>query len=183
MNDVFTDEQLNIGKVLVIGSGHKLKPAQIKKLIRAKTVRKLKWSGVHDDVDTFILSTMYKAVSALENHDLIGADVYRVEGDDAVTTMLTLKTGGKCKAVSLDAKSVKKLHNACLTKQEVDRAKRQMSNAIEIHNDLSVILTKQKMTAGIAKKTKAFDKLVTGYGDVELAATITKIKDVMTNSW
>lgn len=183
MNEIFTDDQLNIGKVLVIGSGHNLKLSQIKQLIRASKVRKIKWSGNYDDIDTFILSTMYKAISALEIGELIGADVYRVEGDDVVLTMLAMKTGGRCKSVNLDAKNVKKLHNACLTKQSIDRAKSSMANAVEIHNDLSVLLTKQKMKNGVTKKTNALDKVVQGYADTELAETLGKIKDVMSNTW
>lgn len=183
MNEIFTDDQLNIGKVLVIGSGHNLKLSQIKQLIRAGKVRKIKWSGNYDDIDTFILSTMYKAISALEIGELIGADVYRVEGDDVVLTMLAMKTGGRCKSVNLDAKNVKKLHNACLTKQSIDRAKSSMANAVEIHNNLSVLLTKQKMKNGVTKKTNALDKVVQGYADAELAETLEKIKDVMSKTW
>jgi hypothetical protein len=183
MNEIFTDDQLNIGKVLVIGSGHNLKLSQIKELIRASKVRKIMWSGNYDDIDTFILSTMYKAISALEIGELTGADVYRVEGDDVVLTMLAMKTGGRCKSINLDAKNVKKLHNACLTKQSIDRAKSSMSNAVEIHNDLSVLLTKQKMKNGVTKKTNALDKVVQGYADAELAETLEKIKDVMSKTW
>jgi hypothetical protein len=183
MNDIFSDDQLNIGKVLVIGSGHNLKLSQIKQLIRASKVRKIKWSGNYDDIDTFVQSVMYKAISALEIDEFFGADVYRVDGDDAVTTMLAMKTGGRCKAVYLDDKNVKKLHNACLTKQSIDRAKRMMANAIETHNDLSVVLTKQKIKNSVTKKTNALDKVVQGYADAELATTLEKIKDVMRNTW
>jgi hypothetical protein len=183
MDDVFTDEQLNIGKVLVLAGGHKLKLAEIKRLTRATKVRKLKWSGNYDDVDTFVLSTMYKTISALGNNDLIGGDVYRVDGDDAVTTMLALKTGGACKSVNLDSKSVKKLHNACLTKQSIDITKREMIRAIESHNDLSVMLTKQMKKNSVTKKTNALDKLVQGYADTELDLTVGRIKDVMENTW
>jgi len=183
MNDIFTDEQLSIGKVLVVGSGHNLKVSQIKQLIRANKVRKIKWSGIYNDVDTFVLSVMHKAISALDIDDLIGADVYRVDGDDAVTTMLVIKTGGKCKAVNLDAKNVKNLHNACLTKQDIDRAKRHMVNAIESHNELSITLTKQKIKNGVTKKTNALNKVIQGYADAELAITLEKIKGLMSSTW
>ena len=183
MTDIFTDDQLSIGKVLVIGSGHNLKVSQIKQLIRANKVRKLKWSGNYDDVDTFVLSVMHKAISALDIDDLIGSDVYRVDGDDAVVTMLVIKTSGKCKSVNLDAKNVKNLHNACLTKQGIDRTKRQMANAIESHNELSIMLTKQKIENGISKKTNALSKVIQGYADAELATTLEKIKYVMSNTW
>lgn len=183
MNDLFTDEQLNIGKVLVLAGGHKLKLAEIKRLTRATKVRKLKWSGNFDDVDTFVLSTMYKTISALGIEDLMGGDVYRVYGDNAVTTMLALKTGGACKSVNLNTKDIKKLHNACLTKQGIDKAKREMIKAIESHNDLSVILTKQMTKNSVTKKTNALDKLVRGYADAELDVTVGKIKEVMEKTW
>jgi hypothetical protein len=183
MNDVFTDEQLNVGKVLVLACGHKLKLAEIKRLTKATKVRKLKWSGNYDDVDTFVLSAMYKTISALGIDDLIGGDVYRVDGEDAVTTMLVLKTGSACKSVNLDAKNIKKLHNACLTKEGIDKARREMIRAIESHNDLSVMLTKQKMKNSVTKKTNALDKLIQGYADAELNATLGKIKEVMKNTW
>lgn len=183
MNDVFTDDQLNIGKVLVVGSGHNLKMSQIKQLIRANKVRRIKWSGNYDDVDTFLLSVMYKAISALDIKELIGADVFRVDGNDAVTTMLAIKTGGKCISVNLDAVNIKKLHNACLTKQGIDIAKRQMAHAIQSHNDLSVMLTKQKVKNFVTKKTIALDKVMQGYADAELATTLEKINDVMSSTW
>jgi hypothetical protein len=183
MDEMYTDEQLNIGKVLVVGSGHKLKISQIKQLIRADKVRKIKWSGNVDDVDTFVLSVICRAIIALKIDDLIDADLYRVDGDGTAMTMLGIKTGGKCKTVNLDAKNIKRLHNAIFTKDRIDRAKRQMDRAIESHNDLSAILTKQKIKNGMKKKTNALDKIVQGYADDELAATLEKIKDVMSNTW
>ena len=183
MNDVFTDEQLNIGKVLVLAAGHKLKLAEIKRLTRATKVRKLQWSGNYDDIDAFVLSTMYKSISALGIHNLIGGDVFRVDGDDAVTSMLALKTDAVCKSVNFDAKSIKKLHNACLTKQSIDIAKKQMMSAIDSHNDLSVVFTKQKLKNSITKKTKALDKLIQDYANSELNATVVKIREVMENTW
>jgi hypothetical protein len=183
MDDVFTDEQLNIGKVLMLATRHKLKLAEIKRLTRATKVRKLKWSGNYDDVDTFVLSTMYKAIYALDNNELIGGDVYRVDGDDAVTSMLALKTSGVYKSVNLDSKNIKRLHNACLTKQSIDNTKREIFRAIGSHNDLSVVLTKQMKKNSVTKKTNALDKLLQGYADTELNLTIDKIKDIMGNTW
>jgi len=183
MNDVFTDEQLNVGKVLVLACGHKLKLEEIKRMTKATKVRKLKWTVEEDDIDTFVLATMYKTISALGRQNLIGSDVYRVSGDDAVTTMMTFKLGESCKSVNLDAMNIKKLHNACLTKQSIDRAKVHMANAIDSHNDLSVMLTKRKIKNSVTKKTNALDKLIQGYADKELNVTMGEIKEVMGRIW
>ncbi len=183
MDDTFTDKQLNVGKVLVLGSGHNLKLAEIKRLTRATKVRKLKWTGNYDDIDTFVLSTVMKALDAMKGNDFIGADVYMVEGATAVTTMLTLKVDKFCTSVDFDATRIKKLHNACLTKMSIDRAKRQMNEAISSHNDLSVMLTKQKIKNAVTNKTKALDKLINGYADAELNEAMEKINDIMGNSW
>jgi hypothetical protein len=183
MNEVFTDEQLNVGKVLILAAGHKLKLSEIKRLTRATKVRKLKWSDKNDDIDTFILLTMYKTISALGNEDLVDGDVYRVNGVDAVSVMLVLRTGGTCTSVNLDATKIKKLHNACLTKQCIDKARREMLSALKSHNDLAVMLTKQKMKNSITKKTNSLEKLAKGYADDELELTIGSIKEVMANTW
>lgn len=179
----FTDAQLNFGKVLILRFGHKLKLTEVKKLTNSKKVRLVKGGPIGDDIDSFLLFAIDSSMLALGLHNLMGADVYRIEGDQASTVMLAMKIGVSFKSVTLSAKDVKVLHNAYLTKQEIDTTRSSISNAVDKHNKLVNLLTKQKITSNLSKKSNAFAKVAKDYAEDELDKTVTKIQEIMKNSW
>jgi hypothetical protein len=182
MNKIYPDETLKVGKILAIQEGHKLSIVDIKKITRAKKVKKLKW---HDDidVDSFIIRTIHSGIDALDESNQWNADVYYVTGEDAVSSMLRLKTSSQCFTVDWDDASVKKLHNACYTKLCIEMAKRSIEESIQYHEILLESFKTQKIKSNIDVNTKLFEKISEGYGDSELNVTLDKINELMKNVW
>lgn len=182
LSDVYNDEMFNVGKILAIQEGHGLSVLEIKKTIKAKKVKKLKWNdGI--DVDSFLISKVNEGSHALDDSDFIDYDVYYVTGDDVVSTFLRMKISSKCFTLDWKDKSVKILHNALHTKARIDMAKSQMSMAKTYHDNLIESLNSQKLNNIVKKKTKSLEKILDGYGDEELSIAMDKIKDEMRNVW
>ena len=182
LSDVYNDEMLNVGKILAIQKGHKLSILEIKKVINAKKVKKLKWNDGFD-IDSFLLSKINEGSHALDDSDFISYDVYYVTGDDAISSFLRMKISSKCFTFNWNAKSIKILHNALHTKAAIDTAKNQMSRAKIFHDCLIESLNSQKLNNLVKKKTKSLEKILDGYGDEELLIAMGKIEAEMKNVW
>lgn len=180
---LFTDAQLNIGKILVLSENVNLTDEEIKRLTKASCVRKLNWEDESEDIDQFVLYAVSNAMFALNMYELGNGEVYRIDGHDATTTMLALKVGNLFKALFLDNKSIKKLHNAYLTKKIIDNARYQINCALKHHNELAEILSRQNINNGIKKKTRSFNRLIENYGDNELIVAAQTIREVLQCAW
>jgi hypothetical protein len=183
MKPIFTDEQLNIGKVLIIGGGHNLPVAEIKRITRATKVRKLKWTDNENDIDDFIISTLYETLYVLNENSLEGGDIYRVSGINSITTFLALKISKPYRAINLEAKYMKILHNSWLTKQTIDTTRQCMKEAVEAHNNLELLLSKLKIKNSLTTKTKPINKLLSNYADNEMDYLTTEVKKIMADTW
>ena len=184
MNDIYSDEVLNVGKILAIQTGHKFKISEIKKSIRAKKVKKLKWNNMlYDDIDSYVIKKIYEGMFNLDRTTSCDFDVYYVTGDDAVSTFLRLKTSLICLTLNWDADSIKRLHNACYTKNLIVNTQIQIGIAKKYHDDLLVTLDAQKFKHKLKSKSKSINKISSSYAEDELRVTMEIIKDKLKSVW
>ena len=183
MDGIFTQQQLNFGKVLILASGHKLESEEIKKLTKSKKVQLVIGGPNNDDIDSFLLFAINNAMLALGLHRLVGADVYRVDGKQASTVLLAFKIGVNFKSVKLTAKNVKDLHNAYLTKLAINQARLSIETAVDRHNKLTALLTKQKTKNNLSTKYEFLNNLAQDYAKDELDLTVKTIQGITKNVW
>ena len=183
LDEVFPNEKLNFGKVLILGDGHKLKLSELKKLTNAKKIRKVKWTAIETEIDTFLCIALTRAFNALGTMERTVFDFYYVDGDNASSSLLRLKTDKVIESINLNAKIVKSLHNNCHTKSLIEKAMASISRAFKNHIDLCDALNTQKIQTDLIKKTNALKKVAQSYGETEFENTLVNIKAVLKSSW
>ena len=182
MTNSFSNEELDVGKILVLSNGHKLKATEIKKLTRAKKIKKIKWTD-YEDIDSFIWINVYEGVVYTKPECSELMDMYYVEGEEAVTTVLRLKSDNVISSLDWDHNLIKDLHNARLTVDSIEKAKHFLSVAKESHDEICEILKHQKLPNSLIRKTKSFETIIKDYGDAELKSEMDKIENAMKNRW
>lgn len=182
MMDSLSKEELDVGKILVLYRGHKLKVSEIKKITRAQKVKKIKWTN-YEDIDSLIWINIYEGIVHINTDYSEYLDMYYVEGDEAVTTALRLKTDNVLASLDWNYQLIKDLHNARLTIDSIQKAKHYLSIAKESHDELCEILKQQKLSNSLMKKTKSLEAINKDYGDAELKLEMEKIENAMKNRW
>lgn len=181
MIDRFTDAELNVGKILVLNYQHGYSTAQIKKLTNAKKVSKI--SPNKSALDGFIITIAERALKAVGINHWRGYDFYRVDGVNAFSSALIISAVGFCTSLEMDAKNMKTLHDACLTKNLIERSKQNINDALHVHKKLTDSLAAQKIKSSIGKKSKKLEQIALGYADSELDAVMMRINAAMDRKW
>lgn len=181
LNIQFPDEVLNkIGKVLLLSYGHGLDVSEIQRLTRASQVRLIDLEN-STEVDRFVVYTCSRALKTLEIHDDL--DCYYIVGDDAVSSMLALRTDKFLFALKLDALTFKQLHNSSLLYHQINSLIFQMDVLKQMHLDVIANLTSIKIKNKISSKTNALEKIAAGYGVDDLERQRSSVRSLMTNRW
>jgi hypothetical protein len=183
LNDEFPDATLDaIGKVLVLASGHGLKIAELKRLIRAKTIKKMKYS---DDlnIESLVCVVVSNALKQLHSPHRYSHDIYFVSGDNLASTMLHLRTDKTVATIELNSVNTKKLHNACLMKQELEYATNLFDSAEQQHKKIVELQKKHKRNTTLGKLSKRVGSLVKDYAKLEIQHELAAIEEVMSPSW
>lgn len=182
--DNYTDEQLNIGKILLLRKGIYLASAEIKKEVKAKKVIKLNLTKqTPSEMYGLVVNLIYQALLLMGVHDSNNINICFVTGDDANTSMMRLKRNNVYASIEVDAQSLKQLRRAIIAMEQLGKTMSSMANSIRLHNQLSELLTKQKLPNSILKKTKTLTKIAQGYGDAELQKAVDTINNFMKSTW
>nr|WP_181375561.1 hypothetical protein [Polaromonas sp. E3S] len=133
------NQQLDVGKVLVIKSGHKLKTADIKRLAYAAKVIKIKASSKVTDVNGLLINNIYSArmLASLIELEL---DFYYVQGSHVSTFLIDQKTPDVVAALQIDSKKFKHLHNTNQSLQAIYAAIHAVQRAEDAHKNLTHVL-------------------------------------------
>jgi hypothetical protein len=183
MNEQFPDAVLDsIGKVLVLANDHGLKVAELKRLLRAKKVKKLKFNE-EINVNSLVNNVIFRALWQLNKQKFHSHDLYFVSGEDAISTMLNLRTDKVVATIELNAETTKQLHNACLMKQELEKAVRMLESADEQHKAVVTMLKKLKRNSTLGSKSKKITSVVKDYAKTEIQNELQTIKNIMKPSW
>ena len=181
LDNSYLNEELNIGKLLVLRGTHKLKISDIKSYTKAKKIKELKITDL-DDIDRFLWEVMYSGLCLLKDENTIYIRMYYVEGE-AASEMLRLRYDDVLASVNWNAKIIKKLHNACATTNAIKRAKYSLDAFKDFHENASRILEKQKNPNSLKRKSKAIEKITNNYGDKELKTALTIIESALKSTW
>lgn len=182
MNSVYTDDELNVGKILVLSRGHKFTINEIKKTTSAEKLRKFRFEP-NGCANGFINVTLCRALRAIGIETNFDIDLYFVEGEGATSTLLRLKTDCVLRTLEVDSKGVKKLHNACVIKEQIDDVKHLLQKAKDAHNALSEVLTNYSKNNFIKDKENIFNLLTYGYAESELKEKQDEIEEMLKNKW
>ncbi len=176
------DEELNVGKILVLKIGHKLKVLEIKKLIKASKIKRVKWTGA-DDIDSFVWHSVLQGLVSCKNRSAPDLDIFYVEGDNPTTSFLRLKIDDVIASLEWNFVMIKELHNACLTMESLYITQHLLEELMDSHNKSSSILNQQNLPNSLEKRTKYLDKFIQGYADSEIDMALNKVENAMKDRW
>lgn len=182
MTDEFTDVELNVGKLLVLGKGHNLKIADIKSHTSATKVKKLK-PNKDIEIDTFVKLRLALALDVLGDTDGYQADCYYIDGVNAMSTVLRMLKIKVLATVEFDALSLKQLHNSVLRIHSIGLAQRAIAHAYECHQNAVEILVNSNPQNTFASNMNAIESLAKDYGVADYKFEYNKIVALMINSW
>ena len=176
-------KKLAIEKYLILRPNHGYSIQEIKSLINATSVKKLDLSLSDDTEENFIDSTICCGIRAFHNTYTGDLDYYKVEGKEAASIFLKLKSEYFLSAISLSAKNLIQIRNACTIKDQIEFVKSDIEFAKSTHDTIFNELNKNKKYKKLRKNDKEFEKLVNGYGTKEIKNAMTTIEKLMKNSW
>lgn len=182
MEEAFPDATLNtMDRLLVLDRNISLKNSEIKRLTCAKRVRKLK-NTYSDDLDSFICNLITRALFCRKPQTFIEPQVYLVKGADVSSVLLTLKVT-PIATLLLSADRIKKMHNACLTKQKLEGILFSINRLKESHEEAVDLYKQRKVETTLPAKTSQIKKLFQDYAKAEIKSEIAIINDGMKNRW
>lgn len=183
MDQLEVADKLGIGKILILNEGHGLSVGEIKKYTKSEKVKKVKWTGLDNHIDTLISSAVFRGLRTKKNIFTGNISLYYVSGHDAASSFLRMKIDKVLGSINLTSLDVKRLHNANLTKEAIESVIDNLEITKMTHDHASEMLTEQKKKNSLKKKTKAIEKLVNGYGADELKEAIETIEEIMKDRW
>jgi hypothetical protein len=182
MEDLFSNSSLNaLDKVLVLDPTTTIKITEIKKLLRATRVRKLQ-NSYGDDLDSFICMLITRALYAQSRPSMPERNLYVVKGRSVSSALLALKVNIVA-TLELNADRIKKLHNACLTKEALDGMLYHIKLLQQSRKPVIEILEQRKKKTDLIAKSKRLDTIFVDYGVKEVQEEMLVINDVMKNRW
>ena len=179
---IFTDEQLSVGKILVLEEGHKLTIAELKKNILAKKVKKIKWNSKYE-YEIFILISIYSGLNIFDKSIERQFDVYYVDGDNAVSEILRLKSDAVRATLQLGANSVMLLYQCIIALSKIKDLRRYLKILEINHTELLEILNIQNLAKNMDVKTKLLSQLSEKYADAEIILMENNIKKLLQSTW
>jgi Trp operon repressor len=182
MEEAFSNKTLNtMDRLLVLDEKDILKNNEIKRLTRATSVRELK-NTYSEDLDSFICNLITRALLCRNPRTFPETKVYVVKGAGVSSEMLTLKVTPVA-TLLLTADRIKKLHNACLTKQKLDDLLFRLKQVKELHDDAVEFYKQRKIQTTLPAKTSQIKKVFQDYAKEEMESEMAVINDVMKNRW
>lgn len=182
MNDKFSDEMLDVGKILILSPGHGLTVKKLKSQLLATSVKCIKW-GKGNDVEDLIFQTILNALEASDEEDCYDFSFYYVKGMNATTSFLRLKSEHVFASVEWQSKNVKELHNACMTNRALRRAIYSVNSAKNSYDDLNEMLDKQKLNNTIKNFKSMFSLISTNFAETEKLENQEKIERNLESTW
>jgi hypothetical protein len=182
MNNEFANDELEVGKLLVLAKGHKLKIADIKSHTNATKVKKL-IPNKDIEIDTFLQSRLALALDKLGEIQGYQADCYYIEGTEAVSSIIRLLNINVLATVEFNAVSLKQLHNCILRLLSIELAQRAMAHAYECHSNANEILVNSMPQNTFASNLNVIQNLANNYGVAEHNLQYNKLVELMKVSW
>jgi hypothetical protein len=181
LNQLFTDDQLNVGKVLIMTSGHNIPLQTIERLTRS-TLTEL--DSASSNRDAFLEYVVENSLAATNQEHFHEYEIYIANNPDACSMLLrTAESEGFIAAVELDATELKALHNASVGHMHITNARNAMLRAKNAHNELVMLTRKAKTLKCFAKRTPALNAATHSYGTQTLKKLKKDIAKHLSKTW
>ena len=182
LEEKFNEQELNIGKILILDENHGFTSKEIKKITNAEKVINLRVQK-NNELSRLLHGDIFNGLRSKNPNQTANFDFYLIEGKSAVTTFIRLKSNKVLGSILLNAKAIKNLHNCCIFLASVENAKRILVYAKNEHDKTTEILENYSHFNNLKRKTKMYEKLINGYGDGDIKNAVNIISQVMKNSW
>lgn len=181
LNKMFADDQLNVGKVLIMTSDHNIPLQTIERLTRS-TLTEL--DSASSNRDAFLAYVVQNSLEAMNQHTFYDQEIYLANNSNACSTLLrTAEPESFIAAVELDATELKALHNASLSHKQVSNARKAMLRAKKEHKELLRLTKKSKVLKCFTKRTSALNAVTHSYGIQTLKKLEKNIAKHLSKTW
>jgi hypothetical protein len=181
LNNVFPDDQLEVGKILVMSPNHGIPLQNVERLTRS-TITELDFSTNSRDV--FLEYVVENSLAAVDQHSFNGYEIYIAKGEKTCSDFLRTAEPEKfIAAFELDANELKRLHNASISYKYINTARSAMIRAKTAHNELVTLSKKSKALQSFATRTTALNAASHSYGVQTLKKLKRDIKKHMSKTW
>ena len=180
----FTEEEMNVGKVLLLRFNHKLKIKELKTILRAKSVKE-----IQSDVDPFqkyLNSLFFQSTPFGHPSNQYDTRNYFVVGDQAQSTFLAMKNVGYVASFTIDKFTLVDLHNATICAESIRRTRKCFAEIFSNHSNFFQLddpITMQKKYKILYKSTNLLQNLRDTYGLDEFNANAAIIQNLMKSTW
>jgi len=176
----FSDQELNVGKVLIMRQPHNMDDCELIRLSKAADITWLK-DDMGVDIDEFVCDLLQGAYEAVTGNPYVS--IYSVLGDDANSTFLKL-TDHFGAALVLGSSQIKSLYTAELVRRTIVQVRHELEMALVFHNNLVNHSSKLGIDqASFISDTSAINNLHLTYADAELNRRLATIKSLMVDKW
>jgi hypothetical protein len=181
INKMFTDDQLNVGKVLIMTTRHKIPLQTIERLTRS-TLTELDAST--NDRDCFLEYVVENSLATINPQLFNAYDIYIADDVNASSMFLrTAEPESFVAAVEFNATNLKSLHNASLSHKHITNARKALLRAKVAHNELVMLTKKFKALNCFAKRTSALNAAAHSYGTQTLKKLEKDIAKHLSKTW
>lgn len=181
LNQMFTDEQLNVGKVLIMSSNHNIPTHTIERLIRSTLIELDRESSERDALLEYVVENSF---AALNQRSFNGYEIYIADGTNPCSSLLrAAESASFVAAVEIDAADLKSLHNASVSHKHISNARNAMLRAKNAHNALVTLTKKSKALQCFAKRTPSLNAATRSYGIQTLKKLEKGIAKQLAKTW
>lgn len=184
MTAEMSDSEIEFGNILVLKKDSNLKLSDVKRLTRARTVRLLK-----ETKDMTTVDLLYRNITYACNYLKMCGDnycfvkIYQLDGDIA-STLLSIQTPDFLAAICLSTQQFKSLHNAVVTKINVDNLKIRLKQLIIANAEFLDLLGRQKNhKSHFMNVGKKFEKIDGTYCTTLATESVETMTRIMKTTW
>ena len=178
-----TAEQLNCGKLLVLEIGHGLTVREIKKLVKAKSVKEVMDSIDDSTVEAAIHTIILQVIDSVSTAKLHRLRIYQVQGN-AASILIPFRTDKFVYALDLTGVAMKELHNSTVLLRRILENKTYIKLTSILHKKLmEEIGLCTKIIKAARTKSKVIDDLDTNYGNADIVNLKAHINALLKSNW
>jgi len=181
INDMFTDDELSVGKILVMKLDHDVPLEDMERLTRA-TLTEIDPNAT--PLGEFLKEVIRNALVVLGASRWVSFEMYAAVGENPNSMFLCSAEADKVIGTyEFDADSIKRLHNAALSHKKIAAARNAMLRAKDAHNELVSLHLKHPTFKSFVRRTNAVNKASHCYGISTLKKLSKEVKQSLSKTW
>jgi hypothetical protein len=181
MNGMFTDEQLALGKLLVMKPQHGVAKADMERLTRA-SLTEVDPSATN--LEAFVQHVINNSLGVMGSQPWDDCEIYVAKGESPNSAFLRIaEPEAMIGAYELDADGLKSLHNASISHAKISQARAAMLWAKRTHNELVTFHKRHRAFKSFSRRTNALNEASHCYGVNTLRKLSKEVKACMSKTW